>query len=118
MALILNPHLASLPVYQPGRPIEEVAREPQPRPNWLLGLALASGVLTGVGALTRYAFGWTIIPVALFLFFFSGQRRVLHTLAALGAFVVVLIPWVIRNYAVSGTPFGTAGFAFAEGTGL
>ena len=98
--------------------IEEVAREPQPRRNWLLGLALASGVLTGVGALTRYAFGWTIIPVALFLFFFSGQRRVLHTLAALGAFMVVLIPWVIRNYAVSGTPFGTAGFAIVEGTGL
>ena len=98
--------------------IEEMVREPQPRRNWLLGLALASGVLTGVGALTRYAFGWTIIPVALFLFFFSGQRRVLHTLAALGAFVVVLIPWVIRNYAVSGTPFGTAGFAIVEGTGL
>jgi hypothetical protein len=98
--------------------IEEVAREPQPRMNWLLGLALASGVLTGVGALTRYAFGWTIIPVALFLFFFSGQRRVLHTLAALGAFAVVLIPWVIRNFVVSGTPFGTAGFAIVEGTGL
>jgi 4-amino-4-deoxy-L-arabinose transferase-like glycosyltransferase len=79
---------------------------------------LAAGVLTGVGALTRYAFGWTIIPVALFLFFFSGQRRVLHALAALGAFVMVLTPWVIRNYAVSGTPFGTAGFAFAEGVGL
>jgi len=42
--------------------------------------------------LTRYAFGWTIIPVALFLFFFSGQRRVLHTLAALGAFVIVFDP--------------------------
>jgi hypothetical protein len=98
--------------------IEEVAREPQPRTTWLLGLALASGVLTGAGALTHYAFGWTIIPVALFLFFFSGQRRVLHTLAALGAFMVVLIPWVIRNYAVSGTPFGTAGFAIVEGTGL
>ena len=98
--------------------IEEMGREPQPRATWLLGLALAAGVLTGVGALTRYAFGWTIIPVALFLFFFSGQRRVLHTLAALGAFVVVLTPWVIRNYAVSGTPFGTAGFAVVEGTGL
>jgi 4-amino-4-deoxy-L-arabinose transferase-like glycosyltransferase len=98
--------------------IEEVAREPQPRPNRLLGLALAAGVLTGVGALTRYAFGWTIIPVALFLFLFSGQRRVWHMLAALGAFVVVLTPWVIRNYAVSGTPFGTAGFAIIEGSGL
>ncbi len=98
--------------------IEEVAREPQPRAAWLLGLALASGVLTGVGALTRYAFGWTIIPVALFLFFFSGQRRMLHALAALGVFVMVLTPWVARNYAVSGTPFGTAGFAIVEGTGI
>jgi hypothetical protein len=98
--------------------IEEMGREPQPRATWLLGLALAAGVLTGVGALTRYAFGWTIIPVALFLFFFSGQRRTLHTLAALGAFVVVLIPWVIRNYAVSGTLFGTAGYAIVEGTGF
>ncbi len=98
--------------------IEEMGREPQPRAAWLLGLALAAGGLTGVGALTRYAVGWTIIPVAVFLFFFSGQRRGLHVLAALGAFVIVLTPWVIRNYAVSGTPFGTAGFAFAEGVGL
>jgi hypothetical protein len=98
--------------------IEEMGREPQPRANWLLGLALAAGVLTGVGALTRYAFGWTILPVALFLFFFSGQRRVSHMLAALGAFVIVLTPWMIRNYTVSGTLFGTAGFACVEGTGL
>ncbi|MGO9588339.1 MAG: ArnT family glycosyltransferase [Limisphaerales bacterium] len=97
---------------------EEMAREPQPRTAWLLGLALASGVLTGVGALTRYAFGWTIIPVALFLFFFSGQRRMLHVLAAAGVFMIVMIPWVARNYAVSGTPFGTAGFAIVEGTGF
>ena len=98
--------------------IEEMGREPHPRTIWLLGLALAAGGLTGVGALTRYAFGWTIIPVAFFLFFFSGPRRGWHTLAALGAFVLVLTPWVVRNCAVSGTPFGTAGFAFAEGGDL
>ena len=97
---------------------EEMARESQPRTTWLLGLALAAGGLTGVGTLTRYAFGWAIIPVALFLFFFSGQRRMLHVLAALGVFVMVLTPWVARNYAVSGTPFGTTGFAIVEGTGL
>jgi len=96
--------------------IEELAREAQPRPNRLLGLALAAGGLTGAGVLTRYAFGWTIIPVALFLFFFSGQRRLMHVLAALAAFLIVLMPWVVRNYAVSGTPFGTAGFAIVEGT--
>ena len=96
--------------------IEEAAREPQPRLNWLLGLAVAAGALTGLGALTRYAFGWTIIPVLVFLILFSGRQKVLHAFAALGAFALVLAPWVVRNLAVSGTPFGTAGFAVAEGT--
>src|SRR5208337_2755601 len=98
--------------------IEESAREAEPRANRLLGLALTAGLLTGVGALTRYAFGWTIIPVAAFLLLFSGRRRVVHLLVALGAFALVLLPWVVRNFAVSGTPFGTAGFAIVEGTGF
>src|SRR6185369_1190860 len=54
----------------------------------------------------------------LFLIFFSGPRRVLHVLTALGAFALLLTPWIIRNLAVSGTPFGTAGFAVVEGTFL
>jgi hypothetical protein len=98
--------------------IEEAAREPQPRRNRLLGLVLAAGVLTGVGGLTRYAFGWAIVPVITFLLFFSGPRRALHALTALGAFALVLAPWVVRNCMVSGAPFGTAGFAAAEGTPL
>jgi hypothetical protein len=97
---------------------EESARELQPHPNWLLGLAVMTGVLTGVGGLTRYAFGWTIIPVVVFLALFSGPKKVPHVLAALGAFVLVLTPWVIRNFMVSGTPFGTASFAAAEATFL
>ena len=96
--------------------IEELAREPQPQLNRLLGWTIAAGALVGIGALTRYAFGWLIIPVVIFLMLFSGQRRVLHALLALGAFVVILTPWVIRNYAISGTPFGVAGFAALEQT--
>ncbi|HEY1718764.1 MAG TPA: glycosyltransferase family 39 protein [Verrucomicrobiae bacterium] len=96
--------------------IEEAAREPQPRAQRLLRLAFAAGVLAGAGALTQYAFGWVIVPVVLFLFFFSGQRRVMHALAALAAFAIILSPWVARNFAVSGTPFGTASFAVAETT--
>ena len=98
--------------------IEEAARDPQPRPNWLLGLALAAGALTGVGALTRYAFGWAILPVMVFLILFSSHKRVLHSLAALGVFALLLAPWIARNFVVSGTPFGTAGFAVAEDTQL
>jgi 4-amino-4-deoxy-L-arabinose transferase-like glycosyltransferase len=96
--------------------IEEALRDPEPQSGRLFGLAIAAGVVAGVGALTRYAFGWVIIPVALFLIVFGRSRRVLYTLAALGAFALVLAPWVVRNLAVSGTPFGTAGFAIVEGT--
>ena len=96
--------------------IERGAREPQPRPGRLVGLAVAVGILTGIGALTRFTFGWTIVPVALFLLLFSGQRSLWHLLAALAAFALVLTPWVVRNEAVSGTAFGTAGYALAEGT--
>ena len=98
--------------------IERGARESPPRAGRLLWLAVAVGILTGVGALTRYAFGWTIIPVLVFLILFSGQRRLPHTLAALAAFALVLAPWIARNELVSGTAFGTAGFAVTEGTFL
>jgi hypothetical protein len=98
--------------------IERSARESPPRAGWLLGMAAAAGILTGVGALTRYSFGWTIIPVVLFLILFSGRRRLPHTLAALAAFALVLAPWIARNELVSGTAFGTAGYAVTEGTFL
>ena len=94
---------------------EERARDPQPRTEWLFLLAAAAGVLTGAGALTRYAFGWSIIPVVVFLAWFGGQRRLWQAATALGAFAIVLSPWVIRNWMVSGTPFGTAGYALVEG---
>jgi hypothetical protein len=96
--------------------IEELSREPQPQLQRLLVFVLVAGALAGVGALTRYAFGWVIIPVAVFLFFFSGQRRLAHLLAALAAFAIVLSPWIVRNMMVSGTPFGTATFAVVETT--
>ena len=96
--------------------IERGARESQPRAGWLLGLAAAAGFLTGIGALTRYAFGWTIIPVAMFLLMFGGSKRLWHMLVALAAFALVLTPWIIRNETVSGTAFGTAGYAVIEGT--
>jgi hypothetical protein len=96
--------------------IEEMSREPEPQAQRLLGLAFAAGALAGVGALTRYAFGWVVVPVVVFLFFFSGQRRVAHLLAALAAFAIVLSPWIVRNMMISGTPFGTATFAVVETT--
>jgi hypothetical protein len=97
---------------------EEAAREPEPRATRRLWLVVLAGALVGIGALTRYAFGWVIIPVALFLFIFGPQRRTLHLLTVFGVFAVLLTPWIIRNCLVCGTPFGTAGYAVMEGTFL
>lgn len=79
-------------------------------------VAAAAGALVGLGGLTRYAFGWVVLPVAFFLISFFGRKGKSLALVALGAFALVLGPWVARNVLVSGTPFGTAGFALCAGT--
>jgi 4-amino-4-deoxy-L-arabinose transferase-like glycosyltransferase len=89
-------------------------------PRWgmgaLFGLAGLAGVLTGIGGLTRYAFGWVILPVVLFIMLFSGRQRVALAATSMLAFVLVLAPWLTRNLSVSGHPFGTATYAIDETT--
>ena len=53
-----------------------------------------------------------------FLLLFTGPRRGIFCLTAFVAFVVGLTPWMLRNYSVSGTPFGTATYSVLEGTSL
>jgi hypothetical protein len=87
-------------------------------PKWgskgMVLLSLAAGALVGLGGLTRYSFICLIIPVALFLAFFGGPRRLLYCAAALAAFAGVMAPWLARNYAMSGTLFGTASYSLVE----
>jgi hypothetical protein len=90
---------------------EEAVRAPTLSPHKLLALAAAAGVVAGVGGLTLYSFGWVIVPVVVFIAIFGGPGSGRYGLATMGGFVVMLGPWVVRNYLASGTPFGTAGFA-------
>jgi 4-amino-4-deoxy-L-arabinose transferase-like glycosyltransferase len=96
--------------------LEEEAREPKRGPYGVLVLAGLTGAMVGLGGLTRYSFGWLIIPVLAFLILFGGQRRVMLALTALVAFAAVMAPWVARNYSVSGRLFGTATYAVLEST--
>jgi hypothetical protein len=80
--------------------------------------AVAAGVLVGLAALSRYSFGFLMVPVAIFLATLPGGRRIPGAVYAVLSFLAVMAPWVARNYAVSGTPFGTAGYAVCEGTAL
>jgi Dolichyl-phosphate-mannose-protein mannosyltransferase len=90
---------------------EEEGREMKRGIAVLVGLAIAAGLLTGMGGLTRYSFGWLILPVLAFFALFGGQRRWLLVVAAFVAFAAVMTPWVVRNELVSGTAFGTSGYA-------
>jgi 4-amino-4-deoxy-L-arabinose transferase-like glycosyltransferase len=96
--------------------IEGLVRAEMPDPRRLFLLALTAGLLLGLGLLTRYSFGWLLVPVVVFVVLFGGERRLGLAVATCLAFVVVIAPWIARNLAVSGTFFGTAGYAVAEGT--
>jgi hypothetical protein len=95
---------------------EAEVREPGHRPRTAYLLAAAAGLLVGIGALTRYAFGWLIIPTVLFFIVFSVSHRGVFMLVTVAAFLAVVSPWIYRNYHLSGTPFGTAGFTLLADT--
>jgi hypothetical protein len=95
---------------------EEEVREPKRAPRTVFLLAAGMGLLLGLGMLTRYAYGWLIIPVVAYLMIFGGPRRAAHCLLVVALFAVVVTPWLYRNMAVSGLPFGTSTLAIAEGS--
>jgi len=96
--------------------VEELSRAESTNQRGLFLLALATGLLTGLGMLTRYSFGWVLVPVIIYFTIFGGTRRIGLGVATFLAFAVVVTPWIARNLAVSGTLFGTAGYAVVEGT--
>ena len=99
--------------------VEPETREGSTRSEgWLTWMAGLAGLLTGLLGMTRYSFGWMMIPVAIFLGGLPTPRRVVMIVAAVGAFVVVMSPWVARNFVVAGTPFGTAGYALVQETAV
>jgi 4-amino-4-deoxy-L-arabinose transferase-like glycosyltransferase len=96
--------------------LEQAGHDEQAPKKWRVPLAAGVGLLVGLGALTRYSFAWLLIPVLFFLAVFCGKGRVLLCLAALAAFVGVFGPWMARNYALTRTAFGTAGYSIAATT--
>jgi hypothetical protein len=95
--------------------LERRAREGSGSAARLLALAGLAGGLVGLGCLTRYGYGWLLVPVLVFLVRACPSRRTAVFGAALLAFLVVVTPWLARNQTVSGTWFGTAGYAVFHG---
>lgn len=96
--------------------IEQEAREPKGTPGKLFGLAAVTGLVLGVGMLTRYSFGWLLFPVVFYCVLFGGPRKAVVCLLAVAVFLVVVTPWIYRNVKLSGMPFGTATYAVLEST--
>ena len=100
------------------------------RPGLMIFLAVGAGMVTAMLGLTRYGLLALIVPVIGYLLTLPtglgvsaapsstgaaavsrpASARVLAVAAGLG-FIALVGPWLGRNYAVSGTLFGTATYA-------
>ena len=66
---------------------------------------IAAGVIFGLLALTHGLAFWPFLGWLVFAVVYFRPRGLAATFALI-AFVVVVTPWLIRNYSVSGNPFG------------
>lgn len=82
----------------------------------IAGLGALTGLVLGLGVLTRYAFAWLALPVVVFVLAHLGVRRWLALIMTSLVSLAVVAPWLWRNYELSGTFFGTAGYVLYEGT--
>ncbi len=96
--------------------MEQEAREPKGGSGRVLLLAAVTGLVLGLGMLTRYSFGWLLVPVVVFYLLFVGPRKALVCLLTVSVFLLVVTPWIYRNLKLSGLPFGTATVAILEAT--
>lgn len=97
---------------QSGSPLSPGIVPPIARP---LRLAAFAGLVVGIGFLTRYAFGFLIVPAVAWMFI-THVRRWLVVPTFLVAFALVVSPWLARNHHLSGRLLGTASSAFLSGT--
>ncbi|HIG29063.1 MAG TPA: hypothetical protein EYQ50_15245 [Verrucomicrobiales bacterium] len=84
--------------------------------GWFAGMSLLLGVLLGIGGLTRYSFGFLVVPVVFYLGLFFKERRGVALGLTLLSFALVMVPWLMRNHQISGNFFGTAGYALYQDT--
>ena len=79
--------------------------------GWVFRMSCWIGALVGFGCMTRYGFGLVIIPVVMFFAWFCGRFRYRAILYSIITFILVISPWLGRNYYLSGNLFGTSGLA-------
>jgi hypothetical protein len=96
--------------------LEQGTREPPRGMVWFVVWAGIAGLALGVGALTRYSFGWLLLPALVFCAVWLGPKRLPACGVLVAVFLLVVTPWLVRNHQVSGTFFGVQGFALHQET--
>lgn len=96
---------------EPADPGAAPADTQVPSTGRLVLLAGLAGLILGLGLLTRYSFGWLLIPSALWIGWTARTARPQALIALIGAFLLVVSPWLARNQRLSGHWFGTAALA-------
>jgi hypothetical protein len=83
---------------------QEEAPQAPPLKKWLLQALV--GVVFGVMTLSHWLACWLFVGYVFFAFFYFRPRVL--PVAAIITFLLVLTPWIVRTWNVSGHPFGLA----------
>ena len=94
----------------------QTAKKP---PVWVYGALAVSALALGVGILTRYAFAAVLVPMLVYVgvSFRAYEWKPKVALCA-GVVLLLLAPWMARNWNVSQTAFGLSWVEFHEGVQL
>lgn len=68
---------------------------------------IAAGIIVGLAYLTRYSYGLWIFPGIFYLILESRLQRGRRILIFVAAAGMVILPWLIRNWIVTGSPVFT-----------
>lgn len=84
---------------------------------WVNGALAASALAVGLGTLTQYAFVSVLLPLIVYVAVSFPKQWMAKAGLCLGVFLLVLTPWVVRNWKVSKTMFGLSHYELLEGVG-
>ena len=68
---------------------------------------VAAGLTVGLAYLTRYSYGLWLFPGIFYLVLESRSHRPRRIILFVGAAILAILPWLIRNWVVTGSPFFT-----------
>jgi hypothetical protein len=97
-----------------GLKFEEESRAAQPAGRKLIQYAALMGLLLGLGMLTRYSFGFLLVPLLVWVLALGRTVRGPAAAAMIVVFLALITPWIVRNLAVCGEPFGIAGYTLLD----